>query len=281
MNTYVVKHRIIKILCYIFLVLLAIMCIGPVYMLLINATRSTRDILGSFSLVPGTSMDDNWRAIIASGADLFLGLRNSIIISASVTVLTVYFSLLTAYALSAYNIKIKNFYYGFIMVMVLVPGQLYIIGFFQHMNTFNLLGTFWPLIIPAIASASTTFFMKQYLDGALVPELIQAARIDGASEFTIFNFIALPLAAPGAFTFAIFTFVGSWNAFIGPLFILGSDISMHTLPLVMRRIQAGGYVPDMGAIYLSMAITLLPIIIVYLIFSRFIVSGLTLGSIKE
>ena len=281
MNIHVFKHRIIKLLCYIFLVILAIVCIGPVYMLLVNATRSTREILSSFSVVPGTSLDDNWRAIQASGADLILGLRNSIIISVSVTVLTVYFSLLTAYALSVYNIKIKKIFFGFILVMVLVPGQLYIIGFFQHMNTLNLLNTFWPLIIPAIASPGTVFFMKQYLDGVLVLELIEAARIDGASEFAIFNSIALPLAAPGAFTFGIFSFVGSWNAFIGPLFILGSDVNMHTLPLVIRRIQAGGYIPDMGAIYLSMAITLLPIIIVYLLFSRFIVSGLSLGSVKE
>jgi len=98
--------------------------------------------------------------------------------------------------------------------MVLVPGTLFLIGFFQFAAALGLLNTFCPLIVPSIAAPGTVFFMKQYLDAALIPELIQAARIDGAHEFAIFNRIALPLAAPGAFTFAIFAFVGRWRLLI-------------------------------------------------------------------
>ena len=281
MNTYIFKQNIIKFFCYLFLISLFLICVVPVYVLLVNATRTTAEINRAFSLLPGMAALENWRSIQATGVNILLGFRNSIIIAFSTTFLSIYFSLLTAYGISVYNFKFKNQFYGFILAMVLVPGTLFLIGFFQYVNMLGLLNTFWPLIVPAIAAPGTVFFMKQYLDGALVPELIQAARIDGAHEFTIFNKIALPLAAPGAFTFAIFTFVGSWNAFMGPLFLIGGNQDLHTLPLMMQRIQAGGYIPDQGAIYLGMALTLIPIIIVYAFCSKYIVGGVTLGSVKE
>ena len=281
MNIYKLKQNIAKCFVYLFLIILFIICIAPLYILLVNATRSTAEINRSLSLIPGTALLENWRSIQATGVNLLLGLRNSAIIAFSVTFLSIYFSMLTAYAINVYNFRFKKQFYGFILIMVLVPGQLYLIGFFQYVNMMGLLNTFWPLIIPAVAAPGTVFFMKQYFDGALVPELIQAARIDGANEFAIFNKIALPLAAPGAFTFAIFTFVGSWNAFMGPLFLIGGNQSLHTLPLLMNRIQAGGYIPDQGAIYFGMAVTLFPIMIVYAIFSKHIVSGVSMGSVKE
>jgi len=283
MSTYVVGRTLSKTLCYIFLITLFIICILPVYILLINATRSTADIFSSYSFVPGTHLMDNYTAVsnVLGDNGLLIGFRNSAIVAFSSTFLTIYFSMLTAYALVVYDIKVKKVFFGFILAMVLVPGQLFLIGYFQYVNWLGLLNTFWPLIIPSIAAPGTVFFMKQYLEGAIVPELIQAARIDGASEFAIFNKIAMPLAAPGAFTFAIFAFVGSWNAFMGPLFLIGGDQAMHTLPILMRRIQAGGYVPDQGAIYFAMAVTLVPIIVIYAMFSRYIITGITLGSIKE
>lgn len=281
MNNYILKKNISKTLVYIFLIALFLICVVPVWVLLVNATRTTAEINRIFSLIPGTSALDNWRSIQATGVDIPLGFRNSIIIAVSTTFLTIYFSLLTAYGLSVYNFRFKKQIYGFILAMVLVPGTLFLIGFFQFVAALGLLNTFWPLIVPSIAAPGTVFFMKQYLDAALVPELIQAARIDGAGEFAIFNRIALPLAAPGAFTFAIFAFVGTWNAFIGPLFLIGGDQRLHTLPLMMQRIQAGGYVPDQGAIYLGLTLSIIPVLIVYAFCSRYIVGGVTLGSVKE
>ncbi|MCL2015079.1 MAG: carbohydrate ABC transporter permease [Defluviitaleaceae bacterium] len=275
------KQIITKCLCYVFLVTLFLICFVPVYMLLVNATRSNAEINRTFSLIPGGYLLHNWQIIQNSGINMLLGFRNSVIIAFSTTFLSIYFSLMTAYGINVYNFRFKRQFYALILIMVLVPGQLYLIGFFQYVSALGLINTFWPLIIPAIAAPGTVFFMKQYLDAALVPELIQAARIDGANEFSIFNKIALPLAAPGAFTFAIFTFVGSWNAFMAPLFILGARQDLHTLPLLMNRVQAGGQIPDQGAIYFGMAATLIPIIIIYAIFSKYIVSGVSLGSVKE
>ena len=281
MNAYVLKRNIAKLLCYVFLITILIICVIPVYMLLINATRSTHEISRGLSLLPSTFFFENWRTLSDVGLNVGLGIRNSAIVAFSTTFLTVYFSLLTAYAVNVYDFRFDKQFYGFILAMVLVPGQLYLIGFFQYMNTLGLLNTFWPLIIPSIAAPGTVFFFKQYLNAALVPELIQSARIDGAGEFKIFNRIILPLAAPGAFTMAIFAFVASWNSFMGPLFLIMGNPRLHTLPLMMSRMQAEAYRPDFGAVYFGMAITLIPIIIVYAAFSKYIVSGISLGSVKE
>ncbi|MCL1995631.1 MAG: carbohydrate ABC transporter permease [Defluviitaleaceae bacterium] len=281
MNAYKLKRNTYKTLCYIFLVILFLISFLPVYLLFVNATRSTAQINAGFSLIPGTSLMENWQIVDGFGLDIPLGLRNSLVIAASSTFLTVYFSLLTAYAINVYNFKYKRFFYGFILAMNLVPMNLYLIGFFQYMHMLGMLNTLPPMIIPAIAAPGAVFFFKQYLDAALVPDLIQAARIDGTSEFGIFNKIVLPLAAPGAFTMAIFSFVGSWNAFMGPLFIIGGNTNLHTLPLIMQRLQGDAFRVDWGAIYLGMAISLAPVIVIYAIFSRYIVSGITLGSVKE
>ena len=270
-----------KSLSYLFLIALFLICVVPVYLLLINSTRTTEQINHGISLIPGTAFLDNWRTLDNLGVDVWLGIRNSAIVAFSSTFLSVYFSLMTAYAVTVYNFKGRKFFYVFILAMQMMPPNLFLIGFFQYMFQLGLLGSFIPLIVPAIAAPGAVFFFRQYLEGALPKELIQAGRIDGASEFAIFNKIALPIAAPGAFTMAIFAFVGAWNSFMGPMFILGAEMDLHTLPLIMQRLQGDTFQRDFGAIYFGMAFTIIPILIVYAVFSKYIVGGITLGSVKE
>lgn len=276
---YMVKQRGTKYLCYLFFITLAVICIVPVYMLLINATRTTPDINRGIGLIPGTNLLVNWQSLTARGINFIRGLFNSSFIAFSTTALSVYFSLLTAYAIKVYNFKFKKQFFIFIVMMTMVPGQLYIIGFFQYVATLNLLNSYIPIIIPSIAAAGTVFFAKQYFDAALIPELIQSARIDGASEMQIFNKIALPLAAPGAFTMGIFAFVGSWNSFLTP-FMLLTDQELFTLPLMMAQLNSDPFITDFGMIYTGMSFTIIPVIIVYALFSKNIISGISLGSVK-
>ena len=248
-------------------------------MLFINATRANADINRGISLFPSTYILRNWEGLTARGLNFIRGGINSTFIAFSTTFLTVYFSLLTAYAIKIYNFKFKKQFFVFIVAMMMIPGQLYIIGFFQYVSTLGLLNSYIPLIIPSVAAAGTVFFAKQYFDASLMPEIIQSARIDGASEFQIFNKIALPIAAPGAFTMGIFAFVGTWNSFLTP-FMLLSDQSRFTLPLMMAQVNSDPFITDFGVIYLGMAITLIPVIAVYALFSKYIISGISLGSTK-
>ncbi len=277
---YSATTKLFKLFSYLLFLILAIVVITPIWVLLVNATRTSPEIQQGLSLIPGTNLINNWNTILSKGLDLTVGLVNSSIIAFSSTFLSVYFGLMTAYGICAYNFKYKKQFYSVVVLMVMVPAQLSIVGLYDYVAGLGLLNSYIPIIIPAIASANTVFFMKQYLDGALVPELLQAARIDGASEFKIFNRIVLPIAAPGAFTIGIFTFVASWNNFMVP-FTLITEKNKYTLPMLMATLRGDTYRTDYGGVYLGMAVTVIPILIVYGLFSKNIVSGIAMGSVKD
>ncbi len=277
---YNAKTRMYRTLVYIFFLLLAIVVVAPIWILLVNATRTSPEIQQGLSLIPGTNLINNWNTIAGKGLNLTRGLMNSMFIAFTTTFLSVYFGLMTAYAVSAFNFKFKKQFYALVLLMVMVPAQLSIVGLYDYVAGLGLLNSYVPIILPAAASATTVFFMKQYLDGALVPELLQAARIDGAGEFKIFNKIVLPIAAPGAFTVGIFTFVASWNNFMVP-FTLITKKELYTLPMLMQTLKGDTYRTDYGGVYLGMAVTVIPILFVYAMFSKNIVSGISMGSVKD
>jgi multiple sugar transport system permease protein len=148
------------------------------------------------------------------------------------------------------------------------------------MSRLGLTDTYVPLILPAIASAGAVFFGKQYLESVVIGDLIDAGRIDGAGELAIFHRIMMPIAVPGAFTMGIFAFVASWNNFFTP-FILISSIEKYTLPMLVQTLRGDVYRTEYGSIYLGLAFSVLPIMIIYALFSRYIVSGIAMGSVKE
>jgi len=275
-SDYPVKRIFIQLLM-LFLLLLAIV---PVYILLINATRSTEQINLGLSLFPGTNVAYNWNALTSRGFAISRGFLNSAIISVSATVLSVYFSALTAYGLHIYRFKGRLAIWTVILIIMMLPGSLTFIGFYQQMARWNLTDTYVPLIIPGIAAAATVLFIRQYMSSVLNMDLIDAARIDGAGEYRIFNIIIMPVIIPALAAQSIFTFVGSWNNFITP-FILISTRSKYTLPMLVQMLRGDIYRVEFGGIYLGIAISLVPIIIFYAFMSRFIISGLTLGGIKE
>jgi multiple sugar transport system permease protein len=163
---------------------------------------------------------------------------------------------------------------------MMLPASLGFIGFYQFMALLKLTNNYLPLIIPAIAGASAVLFIRQYMGSMLSVELLDAARIDGAGEFRIFNQIILPLISPALAAQAIFIFVGSWNNFFTP-FVLISSQKRYTLPLQIMLLRSDLYRTEFGAIYLGLAVSIIPIIIFFCIVSRYIISGLTLGGIKE
>jgi multiple sugar transport system permease protein len=264
------------------LVLVAILVVTviPIWLLLVNATRSTTEIQQGISFLPSTHLLDNYGILIGRGLNLWEGLRNSLFVAVSSTFLAVYFSMLTAYGIVIYDFPGKRFLYGSIIVLVMIPLQLSIIGFYHYMSTLGLTDNYASLILPVIASAASVFFAKQYLESVVVRELIDAARIDGAGELTIFHRVMMPIAIPGAVTLGIFTFVASWNNFFNA-FILISSRAKYTLPMVVQTLRGDVYRTEYGSIYLGLAFTVVPIIIIYVLFSRYIVSGIAMGSIKE
>ena len=279
-SSYRIITNIQRVLIYIFLAVLLAVTIGPIWLLLVNATRSTVEIQQGLGFLPSTHLMENYSIMLGKGLNLPRGFANSLFISTAITVVSVYFSLLTAYALVVYDFPGKRIFYNSILVLVLLPLQLSIIGFYQYMSKLHLVDNYAALILPSIASAGTVFFAKQYLESVVIQDLIDAARIDGAGELTIFHQVMLPIAMPGALTMGIFAFVASWNNFFTP-FIMISSIDKYTLPMLVQTLRGDMYRTEYGSIYLGLAITVLPIIIIYAIFSRYIVNGIALGAVKD
>lgn len=279
-KNYRLSTNILRFFIYLFLAVLLIVTLLPVWLLLVNATRSTLEIQQGISLLPSIYTLSNYKILLSKGLDLPLGFLNSLTIAAATTVITVYFSMLTAYGIVGYDFKGKKFLYNSILVLVMIPMQLSIIGFYQYMSKFGLTDNYLSLILPSIASAGAVFFFKQYLESIMIQDLIDAGRIDGASELGIFHRIMFPIAVPGAFTLGIFTFVAAWNNFFNA-YILITSRQKYTLPMLVQTLRGDVYRHEYGAIYLGLAASVIPIIIIYFLFSRYIVNGISMGAVKE
>ena len=163
---------------------------------------------------------------------------------------------------------------------LLSVGQLSMIGFYKLVVDLGMYDTYWPLIIPAIAGPGAVFFFKQYFDANFSKEMVEAARIDGSSEFRTFNLVVLPTLAPALATNAIFGIVSSWNNYMGPLMLISST-EKYTFPMISQLIKTDRYSTDLGAMALAVFLTILPLLVVYACFSRFIIRGVAIGGGKE
>jgi multiple sugar transport system permease protein len=269
-----------RVAVYVVLIFITLLCVVPIWLMFVNATRNTAQINEGVSLIPGAYLGKNLQFLLDKDLDIGRGLLNSAVISVGTTALSVYFALMTAYAIEVYDFKLKEFMKGFVYILVLIPTQTSIIGFYQYIARLDLLNNYIPLILPGIAAAGSVFFAKQYLESALIMDLIYTARIDGCGEFGIFHRIMMPIAKPGMFTMAIFAFVASWNNFFTPTMLI-TDKNLYTLPLMVGTLQGDTYRQELGAIYFGYAMTVFPVIVGYILMAKQIVNGLALGSVKE
>ncbi|NLU23275.1 MAG: carbohydrate ABC transporter permease [Clostridiales bacterium] len=273
-----------KVIRHIVLILLCFLSLLPFYLMFVNATRTSNEIKAGISFLFGSNLSENLRnfaeAQVGLGVTVLGAMLNSFKIALPFTILSVYFSALTAYGIYAYNFKLKKFAWGFIMAVMMVPTQVFAIGYYKFMIQINLIDTYWPLIIPAITTPAVVFFMRQYLQGALSLEIVEAARIDGSGEFHTFNTIILPLMKPALATQAIFQFVYCWNNLFMPTLIISSS-AKKTLTMFVQMLTAESFRADYGVVFIGLAITILPMFIMYFILSKFIVEGVSLGGVKE
>ncbi len=265
---------------YLCLILLAAICFLPFLLMIVNATRSGVEITRSFTLIPSSHLGENWEALFAY-VNLFKGFKNSLLVAIPATILTAYFSSITAYAMAVYRFKGNAWLFKILVVFMMIPAQLSLIGFYNLCQKLHMVDSYLPLIIPAIASPGTVFFLRQYVQSTLSKALLEAARIDGAGELHIFHKIVLPIMAPGIATMSIGAFIGNWNNYLVPLILLNTPDKM-TLPVMISTLNAATDLQkNQGAIYLGVAISVVPILIVFCFCSKYIISSITAGSVKE
>lgn len=267
-------------IAYVVLTIISFFCLFWFYILFINATRSHGELQSGFRFLPSDQLLVNWKNLVEGTIPVWSGLINSLIVSTLSAALCVYFSTMTAYAIHAYDFKLKQPIYAFILAVMMIPTQVTALGFIKLVSNMKLEDSFIPLVVPAIAAPVTFFYMKQYMDSTLPLSLIEAARIDGSGEFKTFNNIVLPLMKPAIAVQAIFTFVSSWNNYFTPALILHEE-NKKTLPILIAQLRSADWLKfDMGQVYVMIAFSIFPIIIVYLILSKHIVAGVALGSVK-
>ena len=265
---------------YIVLILVSFLCLFWFYILFINATRSNSELTRGFTALPGVHLLENWINLKNGTLPIFNGILNSLFIALATAGLSTYFSTMTAYAIHAYDFKLKRFMFTFILMVMMIPTQVTALGFLQLIGKMGLDDNPAALIVPAIASPAVFFYMKQYMDSTLPLSLVEAARIDGSGEFRTFNQIVVPLMKPAIAVQAIFCFVTSWNNYFTPALVLHTD-KKKTLPILIAQLRSADWLKfDMGQVYVMIAFSIFPVVVVYLLLSRYIVGGVTLGGVK-
>ncbi|HIY02918.1 MAG TPA: carbohydrate ABC transporter permease [Candidatus Blautia faecipullorum] len=269
-----------RLIAYAVLIFMVFLCLFWFYILIINATRSHGELTRGFRPTPSTHLLQNWKNLLAGTLPIWQGMINSVIVAGCSAVLSTYFSTMTAYAIHAYTFKGKQAIFRFILMIMMVPTQVTALGFIQLVSKMKLEDSFIPLILPTIAAPVTFYYIKQYMESNLPLSLVEAARIDGSGEFHTFNHIVLPLMKPAIAVQMIFTFVTSWNNYFTPALILHDD-KKKTLPILIAQLRSADFLKfDMGQVYVMIVFAILPVVVVYLLLSRQIVSGVAAGGVK-
>ncbi|MGN0667412.1 MAG: carbohydrate ABC transporter permease [Huintestinicola sp.] len=282
-DNYNTKIKVQSWLIFAFCVILTIISLLPIYILIINSTRSQLQIANGVSFLPSTNFLANIESLNQNRAfNLFAGFKNSFIVTIFATFFSVFFSTATAYGLVVYDFRLKNAAYNFILLILMIPAQVSGVGFYKFMvEGLHLGNSFIPLTVPCIAAPAVVFFLKQYMESSFPREIVEAARIDGCGEFRTFLSIGIPMIKPGMAVQAIFQFIFNWNNYFTPSMIIVSDFSKKTLPLMMKAIQADIQNLDLGSVYMALTLSIVPLIVVYFILSKYIIAGVALGGVKE
>ena len=269
-------------IAYAVLIILSFLCLFFFYVLLVNATRNHFQIQKGFSFIPGKYLMRNLKAVLNdANIPVLSGIKNSLIVSVCTAALSTYFSAMTAYGLYAYDFKLRKPAFLFILLILVMPTQVSALGFVNLITKMDLMDSLVPLFLPSIAAPAVFYFMYSYMQSSLPLELIEAARIDGSGEFHTFNKIVIPIMKPAMAVQAIFAFVQAWNNYFLPGLILSSN-EKKTLPILIASLRSADFLKfDMGKVYMLVAIAIVPIIIVYILLSKYIVAGVTLGGVKE
>lgn len=273
------KKRFAKILLYLFLILIAIVMLLPFYMMFVMSTLSTNEI---YSFPPhlwfGTNLSTNFHNMLEQ-IDIVKAFINSCIITFSYTILCCLFCSMGGYAFATYDFPGKKKLFGLLLTTMMIPFTAGIIPWFMMMSKLGWINSYWALIIPGCANAFGIFWMRQYCQNNVPVALREAAKIDGCSEWTIFFKVITPILIPAYSALGIMQFVNTWNDFMQPLMILRKD-SMQTLPIALRSMVSDRG-NDYGAIMLASTCAVLPLLAAFLCASKFFMSGLTAGAVKE
>lgn len=269
-----------QITAYSFVAFGAIVMLAPFYFMFVFATHDNTAIM---SVPPplwfGDELGNNLTALIDYLPYFWKNLGWSFYIAAITTALNLLFCSLAGYAFAMFEFRYKKMLFVFIMGTLMLPAFLSMIPTALIMSVLGWMNTPKALYVPMACGAMGIFLMRQYIGSAIPRELIEAARMDGCSEFGIYWRIVVPLIKPALGTLGLVVFIGQWNNFMGPLVVM-NDMEMYTVPLALRALQGSTGLVPYGAIFSGVAIAVLPLMVMFVISSRKLIDGLTAGAVK-
>ncbi|MFI2754600.1 carbohydrate ABC transporter permease [Cellulomonas sp. P22] len=264
---------------YVILVAVILISAYPLYFAFLLASSDAGTIAQTPipSLIPRGQFFDNVGRVLSADIHFWKALGNSLIISTVTALSVVIFSTLAGYSFAKLRFRGRGPLLVFVVATTAVPTQLGIVPLFIVMSQLGWTGKLIAVIVPGMVTAFGVFWMTQYLESALPYELIEAARVDGASMIRTFYHVALPAARPAAAMLGLFTFVGSWTNFFWPFIVLGS--SNPTLPVAVQLLQST-YFKDMSLIMAGVTLSVIPLVVVFIFAGRQLVAGIMQGAVK-
>ena len=258
----------------------AFVMLVPFWFMFVFATHGNSEIL---AMPPplwfGHALGDNLRDLLERLPTFWWNLAWSFYVAIATTALNLFFCALAGHAFALLEFAGKERFYAAVMLTMLLPGFIFMVPTALTMSWLGWTNEHRALIVPGACGALGIFLMRQYIESAIPRDLVEAARLDGCSEFAIWWRVVLPLLGPALGTLALITFIGSWNNFIGPLVVM-RDMDRYTLPLALRSLQGSGQTP-WGAMCAGAAIAVLPLLVMFAFASRRLIAGLTAGAVKH
>lgn len=268
-----------KVVTYVILIIAVLVSLFPFYFMFVSATNTNADILSAApKLFFGSHAVENYKNL-SDRLDLGRVLINSCILTFTYTVLSILIHSMAGYALAKFEFKGKGIMFGIFMMTMMIPGQVMYVPLFTLMNKIGWANTYQAVILPGLAGAFGIFLMRQNML-SFPKSLIEAARIDGCGEFSIFFKIVLPTMKPALGALAIYMFMSMWNSFMWPLIILGTK-SMYNFPVALSMLNGVAWRKDYGVIMLATVFAVLPILMIFLIFQKQFIAGVMGGAVKE
>jgi ABC-type glycerol-3-phosphate transport system permease component len=275
---YISKKILTDFVLYAILVLISLFMILPFVWMLSTSLKLPADIFG----YPPRIILDNATlsnyVYIFKEKNLLRVLLNTIYMASASTLFSLFFCTLGGYGFAKFDFPAKKILFALLLATMVIPGAVMMVPSFVIMRQFGWVDTFWPLIVPGAANAFGIFFFRQYIT-SINDELMDAARIDGASEFRIYLSVILPIISPGVISMGLIFFMRSWNDYLGPLIYLKSP-SNHTITLAINSLAGSAGLTAWGPQMAMSVISLIPLLIIFIIFQRQFVEGITAGAVK-
>jgi ABC-type glycerol-3-phosphate transport system permease component len=270
------KIKLQTIVKFIILVLIVILMVTPVYIVAMMGTYKSEKLFLGIPWIPSNYLLTNIKTVIAHG--YFRSMLNSIVISLGSVLLTTIAASLCGFAIAKYDFKGKKIISTLVVVLLVIPTEISVVGYVREMRSLHLIKTYLPMILTWGANPFCVFFLESFIADSFPTDIMESARIDGCSEPGIFARVAFPMIRPGITTVIILVFLWSWNSYMLPLIIINND-SMYTIPLFVSTLSSA-FTRDYGAIMCALAMSILPMIAVFTVFSKSFMESISLGALK-